>query len=251
MSIDLNTQHNKSILLPHINHHLSHLIHDEWFDIDYWQNQNAVTGQSRGRNITWFIGHKDDEWVLRHYYRGGMLANLLKDKYLFTGYEKTRCYRELALLEQMYQQGLPVPKPVAARVSRHGLFYRADILIEKIHHARDLVQTLKDEPISEAGWHAIGALAAKFHQAGIYHSDLNAHNILIDKSFEFWLIDFDKCENRTLHKSWQEANLARLKRSFTKEKNLHKNFHFDQQNWQWLLRGYQHFFHKKIELVTD
>lgn len=243
LSIDITTNHKASILLPQINHHLSHLVRPEWFDIDHWQRQNAVTGQSRGRNITWFIGEKDNEWVLRHYYRGGIIADLLKDKYLFTGIENTRCYREMALLEQMYRQGLPVPKPVAGRILRHGLFYRADILIEKIHHSHDLVQHLKSEPISEAGWLAIGALTAKFHQSGIFHSDLNAHNILIDKNFKFWLIDFDKCENRVPQKSWQQANLERLKRSFNKEKNLHDSFHFSSQQWQWLMQGYQHFFH--------
>ena len=243
MSIEIKTNSQSSLLLPKINQHLSKLISNHWFDIDHWKLQNAVTGQSTGRNITWFIGHKDGEWVLRHYYRGGMVAKLVKDKYFFTKIENTRCYQELLLLEQMYLQGLPVPKPIAARVQKNGLFYRADLLIEKILNASDLVYQLKREALSEARWHMIGALVAKFHQAGIYHADLNAHNILMDKDDKFWLIDFDRCENRIASSDWQQANLARLKRSFYKEQGLHDTFYFDATQWHWLLQGYKHFTH--------
>ncbi len=242
MSIQILTQQSAVLLIPEINQSVAQLVKSEWFNIDYWNEQDAITGQSRGRYITWFIGHEGDEWVLRHYYRGGMIARLFKDQYLFSSIENTRCYQELLLLEEMYLQGLPVPKPVAAKITKKGLFYRADILIEKIPDSKNLVQYLTINPLEESDWHEIGALVAKFHQTGIYHSDLNAHNILIDVNQKFWLIDFDKCDNREPEKTWQNANLARLKRSFNKEKTLHRPFHFESQHWHWLLQGYQHFY---------
>ncbi|TQV77540.1 3-deoxy-D-manno-octulosonic acid kinase [Aliikangiella marina] len=237
-----------SILLPKFNHHLSQLVSVDWFDIDTWKLKGAVTGQSKGRNITWFIGHQEGEWVLRHYYRGGLVAKLSKDEYFFTSLENTRCYAELVLLETMFQQGLPVPKPIAGRVTRSGFFYRNDILIEKIPNAQDLVARLQSEKLSEAGWHAIGSLIAKFHLAGIYHSDLNAHNILIDSEFKFWLIDFDKCCKKVPQKKWQLANLRRLKRSFEKESLIHEKFYFDDKSWRWLLQSYNQFAGTKFKL---
>lgn len=243
MPIDIIHQDKHILLLPKINHQLSGLLKNDWFEIAFWQQQNAVTGQSVGRGITWFVGHKDDEWVLRHYNRGGLVEKLLDDKYLFSKVENTRCYLELLLLEQMYRQGLSVPKPIAARLIRQGLFYRADLLIEKIPHSKDLVHQLQLKSLSESDWHAIGAMIAKFHEAGIYHSDLNAHNILIDEQYRFWLIDFDKCDQRKAETSWQQANLDRLHRSFEKEKGLHPTFYFEQQNWNWLIQGYQSFYH--------
>lgn len=246
MSIEIKSQNEYSILLPKINHHLNKLISSDWFDIDTWKLKGAVTGQSKGRYITWFIGHQEGEWVLRHYYRGGLVANLSKDQYFYTGLEKTRCYRELELLESMFQQGLPVPKPIAGRVSKSGLFYRNDILIEKIPNAVDLVHRLTTERLSEAGWHAIGSLVAKFHLAGIYHSDLNAHNILIDNDFKFWLIDFDKCENKPQNDDWQIANLKRLKRSFVKESRINELFYFDNKSWHWLIQSYNQFANKSF-----
>ena len=35
---------------------------------------------------------------------------------------------------------------------------------------------------------------AELHDAQIYHSDLNAHNILLDEAGKAWIVDFDKCE---------------------------------------------------------
>lgn len=243
MPIDITQYQNITLLLPKLNQYLSGMLKNDWFEIDFWQRQNAITGHSHGRNVAWFIGHQDDEWVLRHYHRGGMIAKLMGDKYLFSTIERTRCYREIGLLELMYQQGLPVPKPIAARVIKQGLFYQADLLIEKIPHTEDLAQKLSHSEIPETDWRAVGAMIAKFHEAGIYHSDLNAHNILQDNHFNFWLIDFDKCEQRPVENGWQQANLERLHRSFLKEKSLHQDFNFSGKCWYYLIEGYQNFYH--------
>ncbi|MET1254794.1 3-deoxy-D-manno-octulosonic acid kinase [Aliikangiella maris] len=245
MSIEIISTGESSLLLPQINHQLIKLVKPEWFEIDFWQQQNAVTGQSKGRHITWFIGNQDDEWVLRHYYRGGFMAKLTKDKFWFRSLEQTRSYQELSLLSQMFQQGLPVPKPIVGQVIRSGFFYRSDIIIEKIPHTKTVAQYLNSSAMPEALWHILGGMIAKFHQAGIFHSDLNIHNILINQQEDFWLIDFDKCESRSVKRSWQQANLARLKRSFVKEVQLGRINHFAQQQWQWLLYGYRQFQHKK------
>jgi len=233
-------------MLPQINTHLSSSLQNEWFDIDFWQQQNAVTGHSKGRSITWFIEYQTNHWVLRHYHRGGLVAKLMRDYYWFSSVEQSRCFQELKLLELMYLQGLPVPKPIAARVVKRGLFYQADLLIEKIPLSEDLVQRLGRKSMTEVEWHSVGSMIAKFHQAGVFHADLNAHNILLDSELKFWLIDFDKCEYRsTKDVSWANKNLARLYRSFNKEKGLHQTFHFDEQNWQWFNSGYMSYYSKK------
>lgn len=239
LSISIINQQQNTLLLPEINQQLSSLLKNDWFEIDFWRHLDSVKGQAIGRNITWFVGLDEDEWVLRHYYRGGLVGKLLNDQYLFISIEKSRCYQELLLLESMYNQNLPVPKPIAGRVVKGGLFYRADLLIEKIPHSHDLVNRLQNEELTENQWKAIGVMIAKFHQAGIYHSDLNSHNILIDDSGKFWLIDFDKCERREINNHWQQANLDRLLRSFNKEKGLHDYLHFNDENWGWLMMGYK------------
>ncbi|WP_438882302.1 lipopolysaccharide kinase InaA family protein, partial [Bacillus cereus group sp. Bc256] len=80
--------------------------------------------------------------ALRHYYRGGLFGKLVKDQYWFTGWETTRCGAELTLLAYLRAKKLPVPRPVAARAVKSGRTYRADILVEKVRGARDLVAIL-------------------------------------------------------------------------------------------------------------
>ncbi|QBF83151.1 3-deoxy-D-manno-octulosonic acid kinase [Shewanella maritima] len=229
----------------------------EDFKVTPWQEKGQVTGQSRGRYTTWFVKpeqlektehsvkpeqsvneHDDCEWVLRHYWRGGLAEKLSKDAYLYTGKLNTRAFAELALLEKLYQQGFAVPRPIAANVERFALWYRADIIIERIAGAKDLVAHLSNEPMTDAQWQHLGATIAKFHQHGVYHADLNAKNILLSAD-KFYLIDFDRGEMRKPYNSWQQANLARLLRSFNKELGKQPQLHFSEDNWQQLIRGYQ------------
>jgi tRNA A-37 threonylcarbamoyl transferase component Bud32 len=83
-------------------------------------------------------------------------------------------------------------------------------------------------------WHRLGATLGAFHAAGIFHADLNAHNILIDDREDVHLIDFDRGERRRLG-SWAAGNIARLARSLQKigGPDVHSN------EWRALLTGYQ------------
>jgi len=229
------------LLLPAITEHLYSSISTDWFEADFWIANDRILGQSVGRHTTWFVQPpepmENTSWVLRHYYRGGLVAKVNNDKFLYSGLENTRCYRELKLLLEMQQLGLPVPSPVAARLMRKGLFYRADLLMDKLD-AKDLVVKLKSKPITAELWNKIGATIADFHQKGIYHADLNAHNILIDDNEKIWLIDFDRCGIKDVDTTWQQKNLQRLQRSFLKEKGIYQSLHYDDNSWQNLQAGY-------------
>lgn len=208
------------------------------FDPAWWQARRQVVGTSLGRGVTWFVKDELRHMVLRHYYRGGMVGKLVRDRFWFEGVAASRAMVEFSLLADMYEQGLPVPRPLAARMTKQGPFYRADILIERIRGAKDLVALLKLGPIRDAVWLQIGQTLRRFHEAGVYHADLNSHNVLLDKSDKVWLIDFDKGAIRTPGE-WQKANLNRLLRSFNKEAQLHTSFYFVPDNWQTLLQGYR------------
>lgn len=205
---------------------------------DYWKNQNAITGTAQGRGTTYFIKHLESEWVLRHYYRGGLIGKLIKDSYIFTGFEQTRAAQEFTLLKTLTDLNLPAPKPIAYRVKKLGLTYQADILTERIADAQDLVAILSKKSVSEELWRKIGICIKAFHQHGIYHHDLNVHNILIDKDEKVWLIDFDRGEQRQPNQSWQQANIDRLLRSFNKEKSKLPIFHWQETNWKILVESY-------------
>ncbi len=212
-------------------------VNQQWFEQDYWMNQGRLLGANSGRGSTWVIKAEWGKWVIRHYFRGGLYAKLNRDRYFWTGLENTRAYREYQLLNKLQQLDLPSPKPVAALIVKKGLFYRNDLIMEHIQHKMTLAQAISsDDPMSLSIWHKIGTTIAQYHHNGIYHSDLNAHNILLNDDQAF-IIDFDKGEVRTPKTQWQQDNMNRLKRSVEK---VSDNKHTEQlsQQWQSLLDGY-------------
>lgn len=217
----------------------------EMFSAKFWRENNAITGSAQGRGTTWFVKYngknseQERHWVLRHYYRGGFIGKLIDDSYFFTSLQNTRAAREFSLLADMQKLALPAPKPIAYRVTRHGLLYRADLLSSRIENAQDLVAILSKQEIPDSLWKKMGATIKGFHDHNIYHHDLNAHNILIDQQHNIFLIDFDRGEIRASNQSsWQKNNMARLQRSFLKELKQLPNFHWNVENWQLLLEGY-------------
>jgi len=239
-----------SILILPDSSELSNQIQTNWFEPGYWRQQSKISGESKGRHTTWFIKSgitsysQNQQWVLRHYYRGGLVAKFITDRFLFTGIKNTRAYREALLLKTMKSLDLPVPSVIGAQVFRKGLFYSADLLMEKLA-ASDLVTLIKTKQLSKRSWNKVGEVIGQFHTNGIYHADLNSHNIMIQEEAEntnVWLIDFDKCKQRKSKKSaknsWQSKNMDRLYRSLMKEKNIFPTINFDQNNWLELVRGY-------------
>lgn len=164
-----------------------------------------------GRQAAWFVEKDGWQGVLRGYRRGGLVARLSKDAYLWQGESRTRSFREYRLLALMREQGLRVPTPLAAAYWRHGLTYRAAILVERIPEVRPLAHLL-DEPVWEAVAHAIAAM----HRQGIWHADLNAFNILLDAQGQAWLIDFDRGTSGGVSDAQRKGNLLRLRRSLEK-----------------------------------
>ena len=209
-----------------------------YFEPAFWQQQGLITGQSSGRNTVWFIQQKGKQAVLRHYYRGGVVGKFNKDIFWPEPVLLSRAMAEFRLLCQMRRWGLPVPRPCAARYQQRSFGYSADILIERIAGATDLAQLLLLQALTPEQWQQVGVMIARFHRHGVFHSDLNCHNILLAADGQFWLIDFDKCDVRTAG-SWQQQNLERLLRSLEKERRLHGGFQWQSEQWPALLQGYQ------------
>jgi len=206
------------------------------FDDQYWQANNKVIGSATGRGTTWFIQLHKIQAALRHYRRGGLFGKLISDHYFFTGWEKTRSIAEFNLLKKLSSAGVNVPKPIAAQVVKTRFFYQADLLSEKIPHAQDLVDILQQRKLTEIEYQAIAFEIKKMHQVQVNHTDLNIHNILLDKHGKVWIIDFDKCYEQA-GENWKEHNLQRLLRSFRKELKK-RAIHWSESDWQVLQLSY-------------
>jgi 3-deoxy-D-manno-octulosonic acid kinase len=188
-----------------------------WFDpgwLAQWGPLGAVSGgRGAARRVTTPAGRA----VLRHYRRGGFVARISEDAYLWRGEDAVRSFAELRVLAAARRAGLPVPMPFAARYARRGLVYRADILVAEIEGAETLGSRLASAP-GAIDWVALGRLIARFHSAGIEHVDLNAHNVLIAGD-GMHLVDFDRARLHTPARPgtpWALGVLSRLDRSLRK-----------------------------------
>lgn len=211
----------------------------EWFEPEYWRTQNMARQDAGGRGGIAVVQSPHGEWVVRHYRRGGMVAGVMGDRYLWSGAERTRGFAELRLLAELARRGLDVPRPVAARYQRNGVHYRADLITQYIAGAQTLAQQLRGAGIDATSAQRVGAAIARLHNAGAYHADLNAHNVLLDAQ-RVWLLDFDRGELRPQQRAWQLDNLARLRRSLIKLGAADGGeTAFDHAIWQPLMAAYE------------
>ena len=88
-----------------------------------------------------------------------------------------------------------------------------------------------------AAWISIGRCIRRFHDLGVCHADLNAHNILLSED-SVYLIDFDRCQLRG-GGLWRDANLVRLRRSLEKVAWGLPPERFGEADWHGLLDGYR------------
>ena len=176
----------------------------------------AVAVGQGGRQAAWFVEGEFGRAVLRHYQRGGAIARISKDRYVWSGSEATRSIAEFRILARMFELGLPVPRPVAAVYWRSGPIYRAAILIERIEQSQTLTERVHELADPGSCAHEVARAIFAMHEAGFWHADLNAYNILLDHDDKAWLIDFDKAVEGTVSESKRVGNLNRLLRSLRK-----------------------------------
>lgn len=205
---------------------------------EQWLRSNQLwQGSTQGRSQAHFFHYAGRDMVLRHFHRGGLIGRVNRDLYLGIRATNSRALREFDLLCEMHSEGLPVPLPVAAQYVPFGPVYRGDIITQRIPNARPLQEVLGDQALCAQVWGAIGAQVRNLHDHGVFHSDLNCRNIMIDTSDKIWFIDFDKCEKREPG-AWMQTNLDRLHRSLVKSTGSAALVHWSEADWADFLAGY-------------
>ena len=194
----------------------------------------GVEVAQRGRGAIRIIESAFGRAVVRHYRRGGLMARLSHDWFIWTGTETTRPLREFRITRQLQASGLPVPEAIAARYVRVGLGYRADLVTLLVPQARTLAERLQDKA-ANVDWVALGDMLARFHAHGLWHADLNAHNILVAGEGRLLLIDFDRARWVAPFGACLRGNLDRLARSLRK---LGHSSCVDGAAWRQLLDAY-------------
>jgi len=191
-----------------------------YFSVDYWKRKDAIAGEAVGRGSAWFIDAPFGPVVMRKFLRGGWVAKLSRQSYFYSGVERSRPFKEFRVLVKLTELGLPVPRPVAAICEHRGLVSSGALITARIPDVTtlaDLIIGNKVDPDSLVTlWERIGACIRQFHDAGVWHADLNARNILLDDQLQVFLIDFDRAKFSPDNAVDGAGNLNRLKRSLAK-----------------------------------
>lgn len=184
-----------------------------WLETGYWLDRDYRPPAWAGRGPVLAVTVSGIPAVLRRYRRGGLVSRLVTRDYVFTGWNRSRGFREWRVLRRLREAGLPVPEPLAASCERRGPVYRAGLLTRRLEGTRSLTEVSGE--MTAGDWERLGNLLARFFAAGTWHPDLNAGNILMDTDGGFHLIDFDRARIRNGPVDGS-AMLGRLERSLRK-----------------------------------
>ena len=212
----------------------------QWFNPAELPKIAELSGHSEGgRAKSIFFKIDGKEFMLKHYYRGGMMR-WLKDNYLYTGNRRVNVFREWRLLHLLQRWHLPVPTPCATSYKSRLMLYTADIILGSCRPARPISSLLQEREIEEKHWRLIGETIRRFHNKNVYHADLNAHNILLlPEKDQVVIVDFDRSYVCVKRSPWRQANLDRLSHSLEKLRNEQANgFHYSADNFAALIDAY-------------
>jgi 3-deoxy-D-manno-octulosonic acid kinase len=211
---------------------------EEHFELDFWRERPGFETTAGGRGGSGIIQIGGRRMLLRRYRRGGVLRRLFADRYLWLGQSLSRPWREWDVLLHARAAELPVPEPLAACTCRSGPWYRAALITAYLEGTEMLTQRLRRRQLPREGWYRLGTLVRRMHVTGIRHADLNADNVLLDDEDRFYLVDFDKARLMARIDDWQWRPLYRFQRSINKRNRL-QALHFDDDDWQAFMDGYQ------------
>jgi lipopolysaccharide kinase (Kdo/WaaP) family protein len=165
--------------------------------------------------------------VVRHNMRGGWLAKLNKDLFVFP----TRGFRELIASLRLRASGVSTPEVVAyVSYPKNIVLRRSDVATREIPNGHDLSVALKkviDHDHRVMVLNAIVTLLKALTQAGAHHPDLNLKNILLTAGegpgLDAHVLDVDRVRFSSPGSPLvAKANLDRLIRSLRKWRDLHE-----------------------------
>jgi 3-deoxy-D-manno-octulosonic acid kinase len=155
--------------------------------------------------------------VIKHYFRGGLIRHLFKQRYLKWG--KTRCQLEYDILNKVIDLGIGAPKPVAYAY-QGWLCYRCWLVTLEIEQQQTLARlSLTNVDHASAVIGQVADYISTLIQNQILHVDLHPGNVLVDSDSRVYLIDFDKARFSIQNKDkLRDKYLRRWRRAVIKHR---------------------------------
>tara|TARA_B110000014_G_C20110736_1_gene585067 strand:- start:1646 stop:2335 length:690 start_codon:yes stop_codon:yes gene_type:complete len=193
------------------------------FNIDYISKEGLIKSVMGGRGKALELQYEGKNYFWKHYIRGGLVAKISYDRYMFNSLASTRAVKEYNFLNTMNDKGLPVPKAAALQVITNRFTYKADLITCKIENKGTLFDFVKNNKMNNDLWNKLSITLEKFYNENVYHSDLNSKNIIIDKDNNIFLLDFDN-SYFFYNKKLFNKSISRLERSLNKIDNYNNEF---------------------------
>jgi len=154
----------------------------------------------------------------RRYRRGGLMRFLVAE--LYAG-RVPRPLHELLVTAAARRRGLPVVEPLGAMVERAGpMLYRGWFLTRALDGVTlwDMLLTGGGPDRRREALEAARATIDRLHEGGLYHADLNFHNLVVctgERPLRVVVLDLDKARlyPSALPATSRRANFNRLARS--------------------------------------
>lgn len=182
----------------------------------------AASDLSGGRGSAWILPTRSfGDVVVRPFRRGGWISRFVERRYILGA----RAFKELEVTEGLRRDGAPVPEVLAAVQERirPGPGYAACIVTRRINGTVPAAEALARVSPGELQvlMEDIGRAIRRCHQAGGWHADLNAWNLLVPSArpdLTVTVIDWDRGRlmPRGVPERARRGNLSRLARSLRK-----------------------------------
>ncbi len=157
-----------------------------------WRESEPMRGSKGRGGVGTLLLRPGLTAVVRPFRRGGALRSLLGDRYADAG----RALAELAALERLRGEGVPVVVPLAALARKPRTFWRLRLLTERLDGAMSLPAFCAADPEAR-GW-AVESTAVTVRlafEAGLVHRDLHPDNVLVTRhgdKVRAALVDLDR-----------------------------------------------------------
>ena len=161
------------------------------------------------------------ELFARRSRRGGMIASLLDDVYVGMN---PRPLQELAITVAAMKRGIPVAEPMGAMVEWIGPALYRGFFLTRAAPGMTLWEFLRTDDDATVRKHVLQQVRSAIdtmHRGGLFHADLNLHNLLVTKageSFTAIILDLDKSRlyDGPVPEAKRRENARRLLRSARK-----------------------------------
>jgi len=163
-----------------------------------------------GRNVLKLIDFNQQMCVVKSFKVLGVLRRVI-----YTYLRASKAQRSFEHASELVKRGVGTPAPVGyIAFFSHGLIKQSYYISAHVDYDFEFRDLLTSPPSDlNAVLDACALFVSELHQKGVLHTDLSLGNVLVKRQptgYEFYLVDLNRMQFKTLTRSEKVENLTRL-----------------------------------------